>query len=252
MRPAGLGTELETGASPAGLSSDRTNSGGRAMAETLVARKVAFGAVDHNWRFSDMSADAAELLGREVPDWRGTPLQSVVHPQDTSLLLLALGRSGDERRAATTCLRVRDSDGGWTLARLALSPLCNHNPARFAVVFWSVPCRENPESPDDRASRLEDHLWRIAMELEAAGISDPVRGGPDWSADSPLSGLSRRQVEILRRLTRGERVSAIARELFISQSTVRNHLSAIYRRVGVHSQSELLARLMPANESSAW
>jgi DNA-binding CsgD family transcriptional regulator len=197
-----------------------------------------------------MSADAAELLGREVDEWRGTPLQAVVHPQDASLLLLALGRSADERRAAATSLRVRDRDGGWTMARLALSPLCNHNPARFAVVFWSLPCGENPEPSDDRASRLEDHLWRIARELQAAGISDPVRAGQSWSANGALDGLSRRQAEILRRLARGERVSAIARELFISESTVRNHLSAIYRKVGVHSQSELLASLMPANDRS--
>jgi DNA-binding NarL/FixJ family response regulator len=32
--------------------------------------------------------------------------------------------------------------------------------------------------------------------------------------------------------------------LFLSQSTVRNHLSTIYRKVGVHSQSELLSRLV--------
>jgi diguanylate cyclase (GGDEF)-like protein len=53
--------------------------------------------------------------------------------------------------------------------------------------------------------------------------------------------LTSRQVEILRRLLVGERVPAIARELFLSQSTVRNHLSAIYLRIGVHSQEELLS-----------
>jgi diguanylate cyclase (GGDEF)-like protein len=55
--------------------------------------------------------------------------------------------------------------------------------------------------------------------------------------------LSSRQIEILKRLLGGERVPAIARELFLSQSTVRNHLSAIYRRLGVHSQEELLSLL---------
>jgi DNA-binding CsgD family transcriptional regulator len=46
-----------------------------------------------------------------------------------------------------------------------------------------------------------------------------------------------------RRLVRGERVPTIARDLFLGQSTVRNHLSAMYRKVGVRSQPELLARL---------
>jgi DNA-binding NarL/FixJ family response regulator len=59
-----------------------------------------------------------------------------------------------------------------------------------------------------------------------------------------LEELSERQSQVLDRLVSGDRVSTIARSLFVSESTVRNHLSAIYRKAGVHSQSELLARLM--------
>lgn len=52
--------------------------------------------------------------------------------------------------------------------------------------------------------------------------------------------LTPRQVEILKRLLAGDRVPRIARDLYVSQSTVRNHLSLIYRRFAVHSQDELL------------
>jgi DNA-binding CsgD family transcriptional regulator len=38
-------------------------------------------------------------------------------------------------------------------------------------------------------------------------------------------------------------VPAVARDLYVSQSTVRNHLSAIFHLFGVHSQAELLALL---------
>jgi DNA-binding CsgD family transcriptional regulator len=30
----------------------------------------------------------------------------------------------------------------------------------------------------------------------------------------------------------------------VSESTVRNHLTAVYRQFGVHSQAELLAKLL--------
>jgi DNA-binding NarL/FixJ family response regulator len=40
---------------------------------------------------------------------------------------------------------------------------------------------------------------------------------------------------------RGERVSTIAADLYLSASTIRNHLSAIFAKAGVHSQTELLA-----------
>jgi DNA-binding NarL/FixJ family response regulator len=92
--------------------------------------------------------------------------------------------------------------------RCEVSPLCGHDPPRFALAMWAP----EPALPGD---------------------------------------LSRRQLEILRRLVRGERVPTIARELSVSQSTVRNHLSAIYRSLGVHSQSELLARLMADGVTSA-
>jgi DNA-binding CsgD family transcriptional regulator len=215
------------------------------------SRRVAFGAVDHDWRFTEMSADAAQLLDWDFHNSRGTPLQALVHPDDVSLLLVALGRSSADRRATATRVRVRGRDGDWTPVRLAVSPLCDHNPPRLAVAFGWLPPREDGQCPDDRASRLEGHLWRIALELQAAGINDPPRSGRGWPADPVLSGLSRRQSEVLRRLTRGERISGIARDLFVSQSTVRNHLSAIYRRLGVHSQSELLARLMPPREAAS-
>ena len=53
-----------------------------------------------------------------------------------------------------------------------------------------------------------------------------------------------RQWEILIRLVRGQRVKDIADALYLSPSTVRNHLTAIYRKFGVHSQAELLATLL--------
>ena len=36
----------------------------------------------------------------------------------------------------------------------------------------------------------------------------------------------------------------IAAAMYLSQSTVRNHLSGIFRQVGVHSQQELIALLL--------
>jgi two-component system response regulator DegU len=59
-----------------------------------------------------------------------------------------------------------------------------------------------------------------------------------------LLRLSSRERDVLARLLEGERVHAIAEALFVSESTVRNHLSSIFRKVGVHSQAELIHRLL--------
>ena len=82
------------------------------------------------------------------------------------------------------------------------------------------------------------------METAAAGIRHPPATSEMWWGDPALRELSQRQLEILRRLLGGERVPIIARDLHLSQSTVRNHLSAIFHRFRVHSQAELLAKLV--------
>jgi PAS domain S-box-containing protein len=52
--------------------------------------------------------------------------------------------------------------------------------------------------------------------------------------------LSTRERQIVTALLNGDRVPSIARALFLSQSTVRNHLTAIYRKLSVGSQQELV------------
>jgi DNA-binding CsgD family transcriptional regulator len=63
----------------------------------------------------------------------------------------------------------------------------------------------------------------------------------------PVDGLSRREQEVVAELRRGSRVPAIAKQLSISPTTVRNHLQRIFWKLGVHSQSELIeyVRLHP-------
>jgi two-component system response regulator DesR len=52
--------------------------------------------------------------------------------------------------------------------------------------------------------------------------------------------LTVREVEVLRLAKRGLPNPQIAQALHISPGTVRNHLSAIYRKLGVHSRQEAL------------
>jgi two-component system response regulator DesR len=52
--------------------------------------------------------------------------------------------------------------------------------------------------------------------------------------------LTEREIEILRLARRGLPNPQIAQALHISPGTVRNHLSAVYRKLGVHSRHEAL------------
>lgn len=59
-------------------------------------------------------------------------------------------------------------------------------------------------------------------------------------AEGKEQPLSEREIEILRLAKRGLPNPQIAKALHISPGTVRNHLSAIYRKLDVHSRHEAL------------
>jgi DNA-binding CsgD family transcriptional regulator len=99
-----------------------------------------------------------------------------------------------------------------------------------------------PHAAQERVVQLERSLLRIAREVESAGFLEGA-AVPDASSLPGLDDLSTRQWEVVTRLLRGERVPTIAREMFLSQSTVRNYLWKTYRKVGVRSQVELLEKL---------
>ena len=71
-----------------------------------------------------------------------------------------------------------------------------------------------------------------------------MRALPALAALPHGSELSARQSEIVSCLIQRHSVSETAGITFLSPSTVRNHLAAIYRKFGVHSQAELLALLL--------
>jgi DNA-binding CsgD family transcriptional regulator len=133
-------------------------------------------------------------------------------------------------------LRLRGPDEQWWSSRVTVSPLRGSAPARFGLVISLQPTGKPAETESERLARLEDQLARIRQVVQSTG-GDAAGGSVD------LSELTVRQREIVERLLGGHRVDAIARDLYVSPSTVRNHLSAIFEKVGVASQSELVELL---------
>jgi DNA-binding NarL/FixJ family response regulator len=83
-------------------------------------------------------------------------------------------------------------------------------------------------------------MLRIAEELRAAGLIPRLKQLPALADTPQLGDLTSREWAVLTRLLDGQRVPAIAADLFVSQSTVRNHLSSIYAKLGVNGQVDLI------------
>jgi DNA-binding NarL/FixJ family response regulator len=73
-----------------------------------------------------------------------------------------------------------------------------------------------------------------------AGIPGPSAPAPAVSPVSPErpGGLTRRELEILRLVAEGHANSQLARMLWVTEQTVKFHLSNVYRKLGVSNRTE--------------
>jgi len=154
---------------------------------------------------------------------------------------LAEHHDGMEGNALSLPLDALNHLGGVQNVRCFVAALADTPSLCFIAVSGSD---ETTDRQPDRVAQLERRLWKIASEVQASGIFDTMGTMPDAARFPQLSTLSTRQWEVLSRLLRGERVPSIAEALFVSQSTVRNNLSSIFEKFGVHSQAELIGLLL--------
>ena len=205
------------------------------------------GTLDPSWRVRRISVEVTDVLGFALEDCVGVPVLDAVHPLDAPTALSHMTSLASNEPAAALHLRVKSRPHGWQLSRVLVCSLIDSTTSPFAFSLTPLDAPQSATtSPDHDAGRVRDlefRLRRIAAEVRAAGLTLFPAAASDSRDLNLLAELSPRQHEILQRLVAGQRTPAIARDLFLSQNTVRNHLSAIFRRFGVHSQSQLLDRL---------
>jgi len=92
--------------------------------------------------------------------------------------------------------------------------------------------------PDDVASAVRqafDHSVYLAGGPRPIG--GPVAAATPSAAESP-GGLTRRELEILRLVAEGHSNAQLARMLWVTEQTVKFHLSNVYRKLGVSNRTE--------------
>lgn len=207
---------------------------GRAMT-SLVA------VTDHDWNLRYVSADAKAVLGRNARDLIGTSLLGMVHPSDAPDFLFAVAEAKHSERAIVCRVRIQAKQPQWRDTSFSISLLCDHAPPRLGIL--ATPAAHDEHPLPGRTESLDEIFTRIALKTRAAAFLPQVPELLDQTAADQMAQLTGRQWEIVTRLSRGEPAKKIAAAMFVSPSTVRNQLSAIYRKFGVHSQMELLSRL---------
>jgi PAS domain S-box-containing protein len=195
---------------------------------------------DAQGRLTFANRALADLLGDHPPALVGRDPCDFVHPDDSWRFRTAVETASREETVLR--YRVRTATADWQFVD-ARAVNCRDDPLIGGVVVRMRCDTANDEPACRRVAELEQHLRRIAHEIDEAGVVHATQVLPSDTASRHVRELSVRQREVLARLMRGERVVTIAREMFISASTVRNHLATIFRKFEVHSQAELIERL---------
>lgn len=130
-------------------------------------------------------------------------------------------------------------DGEAAMGELILRPLAPAPSFSFCITI------RDPEQPGATFSTDLANFDSVGRGLHALGLAEMLARFSSMGVKG-ADKLTTRETDIICRLMDGDRVPAIARELYLSQSTVRNHLSGAFRKLGVRSQQELIDLLRDA------
>lgn len=128
-------------------------------------------------------------------------------------------------------------------ALMKLIPMKRTSAGPVPLLWLIVPDRTPANGAAIRSKRerdLEETLTRIGGELAKAGIVTEQTISKTSLERPELARLSPRERDVLEHLLEGHRVSTISQRLEVSEHTVRNHLKSMFRKLGVHSQPELI------------
>jgi DNA-binding CsgD family transcriptional regulator len=74
-------------------------------------------------------------------------------------------------------------------------------------------------------------------------VIEPAKGGDVAPLIVEAYGLTQRELDVTRAIARGVGTAEIAKHLFVSQHTVRDHVKSVFEKVGVSSRGELVAKV---------
>ncbi|MGO8722439.1 MAG: LuxR C-terminal-related transcriptional regulator [Acidimicrobiales bacterium] len=205
---------------------------------------VVIGTTDVGLRIDRVSSDIGSLLGFEPGGLIGRALVEIVDGSDFAGVMWALAQSITTGKGVALYVHVKHATGETSLCLMLLVPI-DPLPG-FAFALMSTDLSGATLTGGD----VETLLWRTRRGIDAVNSSRDIARLAQTRVHQ-LSELSSRELEVVTKLLGGYRVPATARALFVSQSTVRNHLSSIFKKLHVHSQQELIDLLTAEKDTTS-
>jgi DNA-binding CsgD family transcriptional regulator len=206
------------------------------------------GSTDESFTIEGISADDdEEVLGHTPAHFVGQSLLSLIDPVDMTHVMVVIEHMSMTTGAMAVQTRVVCKDQSILTGQLLLVPRARAGEYIFAFIAAEPGTTAGAAAVAAVLRRLDTHIRYDDSAATMLG-SDTARSLARiemWRKIPGVSDLSRREMEIVSRLMDGDRVPTIAAALFLTRSTIRNHLSAAYSKIGVRSQQELINLLRP-------
>lgn len=196
------------------------------------------GSTDARLIIDRVSSEVYQSLGYRVEEVIGISFLALMVPEDIAGVLTALAQTSTHKEGVALRVGVPSADLVPVACQLALLPLQPAPSCAFALLA------EDSKRGASDGRTIDDLITRLGRGIRGAMTSKAVPL-PPLRSDVDLQHLSGRELEIVTRLIAGDRVPSIAKQLFLSEGTIRNHLSAVFRKLGVGAQQELIEMLRP-------
>jgi DNA-binding NarL/FixJ family response regulator len=183
-----------------------------------LAKDLAVVGVFYNGRevveyLEDHEADIV-LMDIRMPEMDGVQAVKLIHQRDPSVKIVMLTTFDDDQYIKDA---LENGAAGYVLKNIEPAELISYI---RAVVNRSIVVSD-----------------QVLSRILSIGERKATRRDPAWVSEA---SLSQREAEVAQFLVNGYTNSEIAEKLFIAEQTVRNHISAIYGKTGIHSRGELI------------
>ena len=186
------------------------------------------GTTDEHMLIDRINPGSERLIGYSPAELLGQPIVNFVDEADVIDLLEAFEEASSSNDGASRAVAVSAKDGDAVSCEVVVVALVPAPSRAFAFIPEGAQLLPTTATAQQR---LVQQLGGVLREPAPAQFGADLLG---------IGRLTRRELDIVTLLVAGDRVRSIAQRLFLSQSTVRSHLSVIFSKFGVRSQSELL------------
>lgn len=198
--------------------------------------------IDANQRIAAWNTAAERLLGFSAADVIGQPCYQILggYGDDGCVICrrgcrpFTAGQHGEP--VDSFDVQVRTAHGAPRWVNVTIIPLALEDaPANGTVAPMAVLHLVRDVEAKKQAEHFAADVANLARRLSTATAAADEEFAP------AITPLTEREMQVLHLLSKGADTDAIAAQLLIGASTVRNHIQRILNKLGVHSRLEAVA-----------